>query len=66
MFKPTANEPALPATAQREAKCGDCKGTITKDDNCLWIQNHGIFHVDCVEGGQEIISTQAAEVAKGG
>jgi hypothetical protein len=43
------NQEALPAFAQRAAVCTGCKGDIPKDDPCLWVQDKGIFHEDCVE-----------------
>lgn len=40
---------AAPARAMRESPCPACKKPVLVDADCLWVQDEGVFHPDCVE-----------------
>lgn len=38
------------ATAQREVGCPACGELVLKgEQRCIWVQDEGIFHEECVE-----------------
>jgi len=52
-FAPRSTQDVADAFAQRETECIQCHEIIPEDDPCLWVQDEGIFHIECVEPPEE-------------
>jgi hypothetical protein len=48
-FQPREDQDVAPAFAQRESQCNQCNEVIPEDDACMWVQDEGMFHNECVE-----------------
>jgi hypothetical protein len=48
-FRPRPDQDVANAFAQRESVCIQCDEVIPEDDACMWVQDEGIFHNECVE-----------------
>lgn len=50
------------AVAQRDSGCRHCPEVIPGDADCIWVQDHGMFHKDCVELPARVAPPMAAEL----
>ena len=50
-----------PAIAQRATVCLQCRELVKEGTNCTWVQDEGVFHLHCVEGGPEAPKTPERE-----
>lgn len=48
-FKPKEGLQISKATANRQTICLQCNGTVDFNEECVWVQETGVFHPGCLE-----------------